>query len=93
MSAVPLLELQFIFSGLLICCVCLNTDQVTMQQAFFIVSCYASCMVILFFFERTNTVWLFLSHQYLQFAAITCLLSTVACEPDGELIDPASAGL
>jgi len=46
-----------------------------------------------FFFERTNAVWLFLSHQYLQFAAITCLLSTVACEPDGELIDPASAGL
>ena len=34
------------FSGLLICCVCLNTDQVTIRQVFFIVSCYANCILV-----------------------------------------------
>jgi hypothetical protein len=53
-----------------------------MRQVFFIVSCYASCMVIL-----VSSVLAICCYD------LSAVHSGDLCEPDGELIHPASAGL
>jgi len=64
------------FSGLLICCVCLNTDQVTIRQVFFIVSCYANCILV-------SLVLAICCYD------LSTVHSGDPCEPDGKLIHPA----